>query len=234
MAEEPKQQDRDAQGTEQQDFSWRGFKEFFQANPTVVFTLLYLYVTAIGLLYSWVLYGKFGINIFDYSEIGDFLLAAFKNPIALVSAGVLAVMGAAWLSYRASRLEDQVKWDEQLMESYSFATVLIVISIAFAIVFGSLILPYLSASRSASSIKDGETREVDVRYRSFKGSAGQVTEPDLGLIEATQKTVFFYVCRQQAYACDSASADSLDRGSRRRVTSCTRCNLPRIRLLRRW
>ena len=53
-------------------------------HATLVLTLLYLYAAAIGMIYSGVLYGRFGINIFDYSEIGDFLLAAFKNPIVFL------------------------------------------------------------------------------------------------------------------------------------------------------
>lgn len=44
-------------------------------NPTFVSSLLYLYVTGAGILYSFILYRQFRINIFDYSEIGDFLLA---------------------------------------------------------------------------------------------------------------------------------------------------------------
>jgi hypothetical protein len=62
----------------------------------------------------------------------------------------------------------------------------------------AVIITYLSAIRAASSIKDGaghrlfEKPAVDIRYRSFSGSAGQVTEPNLKLIGATQKAVFFY------------------------------------------
>ena len=56
----------------------------------------------------------------------------------------------------------------------------------------SVAFPFGSATATASSIKDGEQTAVDVRYRSFSGSAGQVTEPNLALIGATQKAVFFY------------------------------------------
>ena len=59
-------------------------KDFLGKNPTFVLTLLYLYATAIGMYYSAALYSKFGINIFDFAEMADFLLATFKNPIALL------------------------------------------------------------------------------------------------------------------------------------------------------
>src|SRR5215217_6264203 len=179
------------------------FKEFFLANPTVVLSLLYLYVTAIGMLYSAVLYGRFGINVFDYSEIGDFLLAAFKNPVAFLSGGLLAAMGGALLSYRAAAVIrfareglEEADVEEQDVQSYLALlrrrTVIYAIVIAVTSVFTSFVLPYYSAGKTVSSIKAGEKPSVDVRYRSFKGSAGQVTVPSLELIGATEKAAFFY------------------------------------------
>jgi hypothetical protein len=79
-------------------------KELFLANPTAILSLMYLYVTAIGMLYSFLLYRNFEISIFDYSEIGDFLLAAFKNPIAFLSGGFLAAIGVVWWLRRESVL----------------------------------------------------------------------------------------------------------------------------------
>jgi hypothetical protein len=49
-----------------------------------------------------------------------------------------------------------------------------------------------SCRRPWHTLEGGETQAVDVRYRSFSGSAGQVTKPGLALIGATQKVVFFY------------------------------------------
>jgi hypothetical protein len=65
------------------------------------------------------------------------------------------------------------------------------IMIISAFIFAFFVLPFISAILTANSIKAGGT-PVDLRYRSFSGSAGQVTEPDLRLIGATQRDVFFY------------------------------------------
>jgi hypothetical protein len=222
MTEKPKQNNRVAQEIEKAN-RWGKVKEFFFENPTLVVTLLYLYATSIGIIYSAALYRRFGINIFDYSEVGDFILAAFKNPVAFVSVGVLAAMGLAIVArtrYAVRRIwrekfrevMNEAGWEERLRQKAESSvkedvrrayeeghlnivhgmTAIIAIILALTIVFTSLILPYYSASKTASSIKAGETQTVDVRYRSFKGSAGQVTEPDLALIGATQKAVFFY------------------------------------------
>jgi hypothetical protein len=91
MTEEPKRQEEEAQESEENN-RWDKIKEYLFNNPTFVLTLLYLYGTAFGMLYSAVLYGSFGINVFEYSELVDFLLAAFKNPLALC----MAAGGGCW------------------------------------------------------------------------------------------------------------------------------------------
>jgi hypothetical protein len=210
MMEEPKQKARDAQGKEEEDNSWWGnkVKEFFLENPTLVLSLLYLYVTALGIFYSAALYTRFGINIFDYSEISDFLLAALKNPWALVPAGILVFGVLVARAYetlllparpRSNNGRDAAEAPAELrrrkeLERYHARSYILVQVIVYATVFVlfSLVTPYLLAGFKASSIKDGETAAVDVRYRSFSGSAGQVTEPGLALIGATQKVIFFY------------------------------------------
>jgi hypothetical protein len=57
MTEEPKRQDNDAQGSEENHL-WDEIKRYFLGIPTFVLTLLYLYVTVIGIVYSGSLYGK--------------------------------------------------------------------------------------------------------------------------------------------------------------------------------
>jgi hypothetical protein len=48
------------------------------------------------------------------------------------------------------------------------------------------------ANVTAIAVKNGDYHTVDVRYRSFSSSAGQATEPNLTVIGATQKAVYFY------------------------------------------
>jgi hypothetical protein len=38
-------------------------------------------VTTVGVVYSWALFRRFEINVFNYAEANDFLLAAFKDPV---------------------------------------------------------------------------------------------------------------------------------------------------------
>jgi hypothetical protein len=75
MAEEPKRQGEPARVSvenirwvETRNW-WGNIAKHLLKHATLVLTLLYLYAAAIGMIYSGVLYGRFGINIFDYSEI---------------------------------------------------------------------------------------------------------------------------------------------------------------------
>src|SRR5215213_5447662 len=240
MTEGPKRQDKDARESEEDKFweelvreeinwdkiiwdkinwdkiNWDKIKGYFLDNPTLALTLLYLYVTAVGMLYSAVLYGRFGINIFDYSEIADFLLAAFKNPVSFLSPVILVAIGTAGVSVteawsrlliRAAQEASQEAFEEmregfeeikekveEIKEKAKAKQrkrkVTIAIIVTVTIGFSSLVLPYYSASKAASGIKDGQSPAVDVLYRSFKGSAGQVTAPGLEPIGATQKAAF--------------------------------------------
>jgi|SRR5215211_387871 hypothetical protein len=191
MAEEPTQENN----------RWDEIKGFFLDNPTLALTLAYLYVTAIGMLYSAVLYGRFGINIFDHSEIVDFILAAFKNPIAILLG---ALQGAALaLSYyvvmpvmrwwRAKRMILEPEQEERLSDIAKRAYRRSILTSAVLITaFLILFFTYAAADAAAFSIEHDYNQKVEVRYRSFSGSAGQVTMPGLQFIGATQRAVFFY------------------------------------------
>lgn len=78
---------------------WIGSKvwAYLVANPAFLLTTLYVIVSGLGLLYEYVLFSKFGVNILDYSEAADFFLAAFKHPdIFLLS----FIISGSFLFYR--------------------------------------------------------------------------------------------------------------------------------------
>jgi hypothetical protein len=157
MVEEPTQENN----------RWDEIKGFFLDNPTLALTLAYLYVTAIGMLYSAVLYGRFGMNIFDHSEIVDFILAAFKNPIAILLG---ALQGAALaLSYyvvtpvmrwwRAKRMILEPEQEERLSDIAKRAYRRSILTSAVLITaFLILILTYAGADAAAFSIEHAITK----------------------------------------------------------------------------
>jgi hypothetical protein len=194
MTERTNQKDSGAQGTEQDDSwgSWRKIAEFFRGNPTLVLSLLYLYATAIGMAYSVRVYSAFGLNIFDYSEITDSLLAAFKNAFVLPLIGlqILLVVAMAISDFLLERVLSRRGYSSVPGTGMRPGTGPLAITAVGLMV--AIAVPFLLGTYTARSIKHGKKPKVDVRYRSFSGSAGQVTEPGLELIGTTQKVVFFY------------------------------------------
>jgi hypothetical protein len=62
-------------------------------------TLSYLALVAIGMFHSVLGYRHFGINILDYAEASDFLLAPFRDPMVMIVTVLPAVLAWAYLRF---------------------------------------------------------------------------------------------------------------------------------------
>jgi hypothetical protein len=158
---------------------------FFLEHFAVLLSLLYGWFTVIGIFYSYILYRQFRINIFDYAEIGDFLLAPFRNRVTLLVLGsllVFIVIEAVFL-YALDRYRNR-RW---------LSTIIIIVpALTFGVFMGFAVSVPNSVVETAHSIKQGKQPRVDVRFSSSSGSADQTTEPRLVFIGATQRAAFFY------------------------------------------
>lgn len=56
----------------------------------LVLTTAYLFVSAVGATYYLCLFGSFGLNAFDWWDLSDFFLAAFRRPVS-VPLGITAL-----------------------------------------------------------------------------------------------------------------------------------------------
>ena len=74
-------------------------------HVSVTLTLGYLGLTLIGVLYNFYFFRAFGVNILGYAETSDFLLAAAREPLAIVLCVVPVsfVPLAIWLRRLARR-----------------------------------------------------------------------------------------------------------------------------------
>lgn len=61
-------------------------------------TVGYLVLVAIGMFHSVLGYRHFGVNILDYAEASDFLLAPFRDPMVLVVTVLPAVLAWGYLA----------------------------------------------------------------------------------------------------------------------------------------
>jgi len=160
-------------------------------NPGVLFSLGYLLVSLLGLAFSWALLRKFGLNVFSFADVTDFLMAAFREPMTFVLAisalgiGVLMHVIAGWeirwLERRGARsgFARRVLSFERLMKRYGIYTAggFLLYSVVFILVY---------ANHQAGQIRDGVGERVVIQ-------SGDDAAPVPGLLlGATSRFVFFY------------------------------------------
>lgn len=54
-------------------------------HPSLLLTLAYLLVSAIGVIYSYFFYREIGINIVKFVDLSEFLLASIQEPISIAT-----------------------------------------------------------------------------------------------------------------------------------------------------
>jgi hypothetical protein len=67
-----------------------------ERHPGALLTGLYLAMTAIGIAYDFLYFARFRVNILDYAETGDFLVAALRSPLAIIYSALPALV--IWLA----------------------------------------------------------------------------------------------------------------------------------------
>ena len=60
---------------------------------TWVTSFVYIYVSVVGMVDAWNHFNAFGINVFEFAEINDFLLAAFREPQSFFVILIFIVLG---------------------------------------------------------------------------------------------------------------------------------------------
>ncbi len=170
-------------GNENEGVPQVGILEYLKNNWGLVASASYIYLTIIGMVQSWVFFRPFGINVFEYSETNDFLLAAFRKPSSVIIGIILGgiVVGYPLFIFRfiAPRLSPKRK-------KY-YVTGAIVVGILLC--FCAAIIPHLRSDHIEQLINDNERRvKVSVRM-------GEIKDRDenkvLHLIGTTERYVFF-------------------------------------------
>lgn len=84
----------------------------FRKEIQTVLSVAYIFGIGIGMLFSYKQYIHFGINIFEYADVFDFLLAPFVD-ISIIVFTIISLT----LAYLAIRLD--MWWNEKHPQSYS-------------------------------------------------------------------------------------------------------------------
>jgi len=159
-------------------------------HPTLVLTLIYLGLTFVGLIHDLWFYRYFNINILDFSETSDFLLAAIRNPAAVLLSmlPIAILMGFRRLRETAIR---KSAWYDNYQKKYINTGWNSVFSRTalyglFVIVYAILFTQFYSA-REAGRIKKGIGRRV-----TYIRNDGIRTDEQPILLGTTARFLFFY------------------------------------------
>jgi uncharacterized membrane protein len=156
-------------------------KNLLKQHPALLVSAMYVAASVIGMFYSWAYLRHFGINVFNYSQISDFLLASLKEPFTwgLVVLAITLVLLDNAQSRRVEKRSPSKMWAWYGSPRYRFVN-------NFAAIVMVLLFIYTFATVQARDTRDGEGKMVDVM---FSDSGAATTSLLLG---TTGQFIFLY------------------------------------------
>jgi len=165
-----------------------------ERHPGALLTGLYLAMTAIGITYDLLYFLRFGVNILDYAETGDFLVAALRSPLAIIYSVLPAIV--IWLvalfrrwvrrvspRYDAYAARYERKWRLGALY-WDVVNTFLVVGYAF------LFTAYY-AGATAAAAKRPTARQVRVEVAASAGTEGATSEVAT-MVGTTGKFLFLY------------------------------------------
>ncbi len=159
---------------------------YFVDHPAIGGSFIYIVCSFIGSTYSFFLYRKFQINIFDYAEASDFLLIAFKEPYSSLLIFVTLCITFILITFIVGAIKALRGHPQKSFEKF-FSFFFQIMGVVFI-----LYTPYYNAKTRAKKIIRGEST-INVFYQVGKhGSTSIVKKRNSSLIGSTEKFMFIY------------------------------------------
>ncbi|MCP4548615.1 MAG: hypothetical protein GY835_19335 [bacterium] len=183
---EPKQ----ATFNEDDFFGW--VVSFLRNHPALLLTLLYLYTSLIGILYTTHLYDRFGIDIVKFADARDFFLAAFYIPKTFVyitvTAGAFCLLTGVFLS-----IFKHIKKDSSptLIAARLFPPIAATLALCWIFIF-----PVRTANEDYHLIVNGggDAAYLDIE-QSDRLYAALSREQKVQIIGSTSRFLFIYIAK---------------------------------------
>ena len=173
--------------------------KWLKDNPGLTLTLLYVSASIIGLLYNFLFFRRFGINVLEFSETTDFLMVVVREPLTIGTAfsGVLVYVAYATL-VKTATLASYRWWPklrgtpEKRLKMHRLNQRLVpLMQIGFIGAYAFLFV-VLYSKRQARLVREGDQQWVTVAYRS--DTPANMAEKPLRakLLGTTARFVFLY------------------------------------------
>ena len=162
-------------------------------HPGFAVSMAYFAASAVGMLSSVSFYGYFGINVFHYAQLSDFILVAIRNPAAtlaiLLSVPVVWTLSALdrWLGtrFRWYRLTWGLEWLRRLGHT---PAAMVLYFLAYAWLFAEL-----HSERLYQAVESGDWPSAEVQFQSGTYLGRDATMPFEALVlGATSTAIFLY------------------------------------------
>jgi len=83
----------------------RAGEKVLRHHPALALTLGYLFLTGVGMVYEWLFFKNFDLQIFNYAEPSDFLLVALREPLLLVFTVISVLVLVNFTNKHSKRIE---------------------------------------------------------------------------------------------------------------------------------
>lgn len=173
---------------------------WLRENPGLFLTGIYVAASIIGVLYHFLLFRRFGVNVLEFSEASDFLMVVVRDPLtvglALLGVPFYMVYGelttplSRWSRRHFAALrstpEKRRKMHERIRPWWPL------MQGSFIGIYAILFVMVYSTWR-AKEIRAGEFRKVSVEYKTDSPRPdGSLRIEGLGLLGTTSRFVFLY------------------------------------------
>lgn len=192
-------------GGEKKEVPSVGILKYLKDNWKLIAPGTYIYLTTLGMFQAWISFSQFNINVFEFSETNDFLLAALRNPMALFY-GFTAVFYffiVVFVSWTYLRLAGKISGKKYKHDRFTEYTrslpekLLVRIAVPIGMILPFLIIFIIDLRSESSSAIEGLTldaeRRVKVSLRKGEDSMEEFSENKesmLHLIGTTERYVF--------------------------------------------
>ena len=165
------------------------YLDYLRGHWALAASLGYLYLTSLGMIQSGVLFSKYKINIFEFAEINDFLLAAFREPLPLLAGlGVMIYIGIVF-SYMYKRQKAR-----GVVTPHLFRTKAMTINLLVSAMAMPLMIQFVFTNVGGKNLLSSDyQREVSISlHRGELPSITDLNSASLQLIGTSENFVFLY------------------------------------------
>ncbi|KYL35373.1 hypothetical protein A2I98_07520 [Pseudoalteromonas agarivorans] len=178
----------------------KAVKKYIHNNFGVFLTILYLLGSLSGVVYLYVLLNNFSVDIFNFIEISDFLLALISNFLLITLYTTIIVLTAVYLNWRSGHMPDPSKTTVLKKLYYGFGYPFYLLKPSYSLMlFLALIIstyPTMLAHSHSKDIINERTMNYHLSLN-YPIAQSKVTQlQNVQIVASTMRNLFVYDNKQ--------------------------------------